>query len=260
MKLTVYHLDSFTDRPFTGNPAGVCPLEKWLDDSVMQSIAAENNLSETAFFVPDGADFRIRWFSPKAEVDLCGHATLASAHIIFSVLIPERSTVTFRSKTDTLRVNKRNDGLIELDFPSRPATPSDGLARLGEALGAAPAKLFEAADFMAVYETADVIRTLVPNKDLLAGLPLRGVIVTAPADDCDFVSRFFAPKLGIFEDPVTGSSHCTLTPYWSHRLGKKDLVARQISSRGGTLYCTNRGDRVGIAGHAVLFLTGTISI
>ena len=259
MNIPFYHIDAFTGTVFSGNPAGVCPLAAWIDDSLMQRIAAENNLSETAFCVPAGADYHIRWFSPVAEIDLCGHATLAAAHVVFSWCEPGRTSVTFHSKSGPLHVTKRGD-LIELDFPARPAEPADDATRLGDALGIMPEESWAAEDYLAVYRSEEAIRNLIPDRGRLAALPLRGVIATAPGEHCDFVSRFFAPRLGILEDPVTGSSHCTLIPFWSHRLQKQTLIARQLSTRGGELTCTDHGIRVSIAGRATPYLVGTISL
>lgn len=260
MKLPIYQVDAFTDRLFGGNPAAICPLEDWLPEVVMQAIAAENNLSETAFFVREGEGYGLRWFTPEAEVDLCGHATLATAHVIFQILEPRRTQVAFRTlKAGVLNVARDGD-MVVMDFPSRPGVPVPPMPQLAAALGKTPVEVLKSRDVMAVYAQADDVAALTPNMGLLAALG-EWVIVTAPGEDgIDFVSRFFAPAQGIPEDPVTGSAHCTLTPYWAARLGKTRLEARQISKRGGALTCTLNGDRVKMAGRAVLYLEGTITV
>ncbi|HXY40365.1 MAG TPA: PhzF family phenazine biosynthesis protein [Vicinamibacteria bacterium] len=260
MKLPLYQVDAFASGVFSGNPAAVVPLERWLDDDTMQKIAAENNLSETAFFVGGAGEYHIRWMTPSAEVDLCGHATLASAWVIFHRLDPRRSEVAFRSKSGPLRVSSDGDRL-SLDFPSRPAVPADGsLSAVAEALGRRPLAVLAARDYLAVYESEHDVRCLQPDMAKTAALDRMAVIATAPGRDCDFVSRFFGPGVGVPEDPVTGSAHCTLVPYWSRRLGKPSLFARQVSARGGELWCGERGDRVSVAGRAALFLEGTIEL
>jgi len=257
MRVPVYQVDAFTSRLFAGNPAAVCPLEDWLEDSVLQAIAAENNLSETAFFVRQGDRFHLRWFTPALEVDLCGHATLASAFVILNYLQPAREAVAFDTRSGELIVRRDGDRL-SMDFPARPPVACDVPRGLVEALGASPARAFRSRDLMAVFETEEEIRALRPRMDLLAQVDAFAVIVTAPARDVDFVSRFFAPRGGIAEDPVTGSAHCTLVPYWSRRLGKNSLHARQVSARGGELWCEDRGDRVTLKGQAVRFMQGEI--
>src|SRR6266542_5599006 len=260
MRLPLYQIDAFAEGPFTGNPAAVCPLEAWLPDPVMQQIAAENNLSETAFFVPEGEDYRLRWFTPTTEVDLCGHATLASAFVVFGWLKPERNEVTFATQQAGPLTVTRDGDLLALDFPARPPMSCPAPPGLGQALGRPPTTVLAARDYLAVYEAADDIRALAPDFAAIAGLDRFAVIATAPGTDgIDFVSRFFAPARGVNEDPVTGSSHCTLIPYWAERLGKSRLEARQLSRRGGTLSCAMRGDRVTIAGRALLYLEGIIS-
>jgi PhzF family phenazine biosynthesis protein len=253
--LPIYQVDAFTSQVFGGNPAAVCPLEEWLDDARMQSIAAENNLAETAFFVKRGDRYDLRWMTPKVEVDLCGHATLASAFVVFNYLEPKRREVVFDTKSGELIVRRDGD-LLRLDFPSRPPERCDPMPELAEALGAVPAELWAARDYMAVFRSEDEVRRLQPDMHRLAKLDRFAVIVTAPGKNVDFVSRFFAPLQGIPEDPVTGSAHCTLTPYWSRRLGKTTLNARQVSERGGELFCEDAGARVLIAGRAALFLEG----
>jgi len=257
MKIPLYQVDAFTGRLFGGNPAAVCPLESWLDDETLQAIAGENNLSETAYFVFNGDGYQLRWFTPEVEVDLCGHATLASAYVLMNHLNPECSDVRFRTKSGELRVT-RNDDLYTLDFPARPAAPCDVPEQLIEALGIKPQEVWAAKAYMAVYESEDEILDLKPDMELLAGLDKYATIVTAPGQSADFVSRFFAPAAGIPEDPVTGSAHCTLIPYWSDCLGKQTLLAHQVSKRGGELLCQDLGDRVKISGRAVLFSEGTI--
>jgi PhzF family phenazine biosynthesis protein len=265
MRIPLYQIDAFvTDAPFSGNPAAVCPLESWLPDAVMQAIAAENNLSETAFLVPEGAngdEYRLRWFTPTVEVDLCGHATLASAFVVFRSLLPGRSEIVFQTgKAGKLTVARDGD-LLAMDFPCRPPQPCAMPASLAAALGRPPSSVLAARDYLAVYDHADEVAALRPDFAALAALDRFAVIVTAPgADGIDFVSRFFAPARGVDEDPVTGSSHCTLIPYWAARLGRDLLAARQLSRRGGDLVCGLDGDRVRIAGRASLYLEGTITI
>jgi PhzF family phenazine biosynthesis protein len=260
MQIRVYHIDAFTDRLFGGNPAAVCPLDSWLPDATMQAIAAENNLSETAFFVREGDDCALRWFTPKVEVDLCGHATLASAHVIFQ-REPSRGSVAFRTvKAGTLTVMRTGEKLA-MDFPARPPKPVTAPHGLAAALGKAPTDVLAARDYMAVYDSSADVAVLAPDFAALGKLDCFAVIATAPGENgVDFVSRFFAPAQGVPEDPVTGSSHCTLAPYWGRRLGKTHLEALQISPRGGKLSCTLVNDRVVIAGKAVLYLEGTITI
>ncbi len=260
MQIPLYQVDAFSGKLFHGNPAAICPLEKWLDDQAMQSIAAENNLAETAFYVPNGKGYHLRWFTPAVEVDLCGHATLASAHVIMSI---RRETaekqVRFQSKSGELIVDREGD-LYALDFPARPPSECAADPALAAALGATPKQVLGARDYLCVFDTEEEVRALAPNMEKLAAIDRFATIVTAPGRDCDFVSRFFAPAKGVPEDPVTGSAHCTLIPYWSQRLGKKKLHARQISKRGGELFCEDRGDRVKIAGRAVKFLEGVIEV
>lgn len=257
MKLSLFQIDAFTNSVFSGNPAAVCPLDAWLSDQQMQAIAAENNLSETAFFVPKGDGFGLRWFTPTCEVDLCGHATLATGHLLLNRLEPKRSAVTFETRSGRLTVTRENDRLV-MDFPAKPAAETEPDAGLVAAVGGAPEKVLAADNYLMVYASAAEVRGLRPRMADLVAFGPRGVIATAPGEDCDFVSRFFAPAHGIPEDPVTGSAHCTLIPYWSARLGKADLHARQISRRGGELFCHDEGARVRIAGRAVLYLEGTI--
>jgi len=252
MRIPYYHVDAFTDTLFQGNPAGVCPLERWLPDEILQHIAAENNLSETAFFVPQEEAFHLRWFTPTVEVDLCGHATLAAGHVLFSELGFLENVIRFNTLSGRLAVT-RDGKIIELDFPARPPMPCDPPQNLLSGLGAQPREVLRARDYMAVFPSAADVAALKPNMALLSQLDCLGIIVTAPGNDSDFVSRFFAPAAGIAEDPVTGSSHCSLIPFWSERLGKNRLFARQISARGGALYCRHLGERVAIGGQAVIY-------
>ena len=272
-KLRIYQVDAFASEVFKGNPAAVVPLETWLDDATMQSIALENNLSETAFFVREGDGFHIRWFTPVTEVELCGHATLASGYVVLDLLERGRARVAFASKSGELVVSVAHpptgsdDASTELamHLPSWPPTPCAAPPKLVEALGIAPREMLAARDYLAVYDSEAEVRALAPNMSLLATLD-RDVIVTAPSGEAgsekgvDFVSRFFAPRLGILEDPVTGSAHCILTPYWAKRLGKTKLRAFQCSSRGGELACEARGASVVIAGRATLYMEGTIYV
>lgn len=260
MKLPIFQLDAFSDRLFAGNPAAVCPLGEWLPDAVMQSIAAENNLAETAFLVGGGGRYHIRWMTPETEVDLCGHATLASAWVVLHELEPGRQEVVFDSASGPLAVRRRDD-LLELDFPARPAQPASAPAGLAEALRAVPSATFASQrDWLAVFASEADVRALQPDMARLRELPLAAVVATAPGDDCDFVSRFFAPALGVDEDPVTGSAHCVLAPFWADGLGRNPLRARQVSRRGGLLSCTVDGARVRIAGAVTPYLRGTIEV
>jgi PhzF family phenazine biosynthesis protein len=261
MKLPLYQVDAFASRVFGGNPAAVVPLERWVADDVLQGIAAENNLAETAFFVGANGEYDIRWMTPTSEIDLCGHATLASAWVVFNRLESGRTEVAFRSKSGVLGV--RADGeRLALDFPSRPAEAAGAgaLEAVTAALGRTPTHLLASRDYLAVFESEDDVRALAPDMARVAALDRMAVIASAPGRDCDFVSRFFGPAVGVPEDPVTGSAHCTLVPYWSRRLGRSSLFARQVSKRGGELWCEDRGDRVKVAGHTALYLTGTIEL
>ena len=261
MRLPLYQVDAFTDHLFAGNPAAVCPLDAWLPDAIMQAIAAENNLAETAFFVREGGDYALRWFTPTVEVDLCGHATLASGHVVMKFLEPQWQSVSFRTmKAGTLIVARAADILV-MDFPARPATAVEPPPGLLAALGGKPREVLRARDHLVVYDSAAEIAALKPDLVALGNVDCWAAIVTAPGEDgIDFVSRFFAPAQGVPEDPVTGSSHTTLTPYWAERLGKTALEARQLSRRGGALRCALNGDRVSIGGCAVLYLEGHISV
>ena len=260
MIIPYFEVLAFTKRLFAGNPAAICLLEeKWLPDDVMQKIAAENNLAATAFLLERHKYFEVRWFSPVVELDLCGHATLASGHVIFHHLNREGNSAHFQSRSDELRVNRTSAQLI-LDFPSRPPAPCKPPKRLEKALGTQPKAVLKGRDYFAVFESESEVAAIHPDFNVLAQLDARGVIVTAPGDSCNFVSRYFAPAMGIPEDAVTGSAHCALIPYWSKQVGKTQLRARQLSKRGGDLFCEDRGERVGIGGNAVTYVEGKIHL
>lgn len=260
MKIRLYQIDAFTERVFGGNPAAVCPLDQWLPDALMQQIAMENNLAETAFYTRDDGRFQIRWFTPEVEVDLCGHATLAAAFAIFNFERFGGPAIEFGSRSGLLRVFKDGD-LLTLDFPADRPIKSAAPDGLTEALGLSPVEVYRGkSDYMLVYSTAGQIENMKPDMLRIASIQARGIIVTAPGDDVDFVSRFFAPQSGIPEDPVTGSAHTTLTPYWAGRLERMELHARQLSKRGGWLRCRLAGDRVEISGQARPYLTGEIEL
>ena len=259
MNLKMFQVDAFASRVFTGNPAAVVPLALWLPDAILQSIAEENNLAETAFFVPSGNGFHLRWFTPAAEVDLCGHATLASAFVLYECLGYAEPKIHFHTRSGELIVEKAGADL-RMTFPATLPEPCATPPQLIAALGHAPQRTLSAFDYIAVYETEEQIRALVPNFNHMMDLDLRGVIATAPGRDCDFVSRFFGPKLRVNEDPVTGSAHCELAPYWAQQLGRTRLTAQQLSARGGSLVCEVSGDRVVLIGRAVLYMTAEISI
>lgn len=260
MELMLYQVDSFTSKPFAGNPAAVCPVDEWPEEHLLQSIAAENNLSETAFVGPGENGLAIRWFTPTAEVDLCGHATLAAARVLFARDAVEGDRVEFESRSGMLSVTRLDNGRLEMDFPAWPAEQFEVTPGIAQTLGAVPQELWIAKYYMAVFETEDEVRALQPDMNRVMQLDSTGLIVTAPGRDVDFVSRFFAPRVGVPEDPVTGSTHCTLAPYWGQRLGKTAMRARQVSKRGGDLWCTLDGNRVRIAGHAVEVMSGVIKI
>lgn len=259
MKIKQYQVDAFTTRIFSGNPAAVCPLDAWLGDDLLQAIAEENNLSETAFFVRTENGFRLRWFTPVAEIDLCGHATLAAAHVIFEMLGYAKPTIAFETRGGILTVEKKG-ALLVMDFPSVPPKPCVAPTTLLTGLGLQPVEILAADDYFVVLDSEDAVLSIKPDFAKLAELDLRGIIVTARGRDADFVSRFFAPKFGIPEDPVTGSAHCALTPYWSAKLGKQVLSARQVSKRGGNIQCELMGNRVMLAGHAVTFMEAEIFV
>jgi PhzF family phenazine biosynthesis protein len=260
MTIPLYQVDAFTLGPFSGNPAAVCLLDAWLSDTSMQRIAAENNLAETAFIVPRDDGYDLRWFTPTVEVDLCGHATLAAGYVVLNHLQPVLESVAFETKSGKLVVTRDGERL-SMDFPARAPTPIPVSDALSEALGAIPSEVHLSRDILAVYDDEASVRALSPDQAKLLALDEGfGVIVTAKGDTVDFVSRFFVPKGGIAEDPVTGSAHCTLVPFWAERLGRSQLVAHQVSPRGGELHCEHRGDRVIMSGHCVLFLTGSIHL
>ena len=259
MELPIYQVDAFASSIFRGNPAAICPLTEWLPDETLQAIAVENNLSETAYFVRQGERFHLRWFTPGSEVDLCGHATLASAFVLFHFLNEPGKTIYFDTKSGELTVTREGE-LLTLDFPSRPPAAFEAGPELLAAIGGQPIEVCKARDVVLVYKTEAEILALKPDMGALSKLDHFGFIVTAPGTTCDFVSRFFAPAKGVPEDPVTGSAHTTLIPYWAKRLGKSELLARQVSKRTGELYCKLEGDRVKIAGYAAPFLRGTITL
>lgn len=260
MKLQIYQADAFAAGLFKGNPAAVIPLTEWLSDELMQQIAMENNLSETAFFVPEGDHFHIRWFTPKAEVRLCGHATLATAHVLFNELNYQGELLEFESLSGILTVKKVGDKL-QLDFPADLAQEVESIETFTEAFGTKPLQTFKGrTDYMLLFDSEETIQNINPNIQLLLSTNARGVITTAKGNEVDFVSRFFAPAVGVNEDPVTGSAHTTLIPFWTNKLGKTELTALQLSARGGQLWCTLSGDRAFIAGKAVTYLRGEIEI
>ncbi|MHC4646670.1 MAG: PhzF family phenazine biosynthesis protein [Planctomycetota bacterium] len=260
MEIPYYQVNAFTKAVFGGNPAGVCPLEDWLADQQMQAIAAENSLSETAFFVRKGDTYELRWFTPKIEVDLCGHATLGSAFVILNYLDESATSAEFTTKSGILTV-KRDGELLAMDFPAWEVTRTSTPEQLIKALRHEPNELWcSERDYVVVYESEEDVKSLRPIFDKLKNLDRLAVCVTAPGRKSDFVSRFFAPRGGIDEDPVTGSSHCELIPFWSERLRKKQLRALQLSRRGGELFCEALGERVRIAGHAVIYSRGVINL
>ena len=259
MKYTIYQIDAFAEQPFEGNPAAVVPLDEWLPDATMQAVAEENNLSETAFFVPANDSFHIRWFTPNKEVKLCGHATLAAAYVLFNILGYKQGVLSFDSLSGPLSVSK-NDDILTLNFPAQPPEGCDIPPLLSKGLGHPPKECLSHDDFLAVFENEEVVLGIVPDHQWLKQLDLRGVIATAPSAEVDFVARFFAPKCGIPEDPVTGSAYTQLVPYWSNKLGRSKLNAKQISPRGGKLFCELQDNRVLISGSAVKYLEGEIEI
>jgi PhzF family phenazine biosynthesis protein len=260
MTIPIYQADAFTDQLFGGNPAAICPLSEWLPDEVMQQIAKENNLAETAFFVKTTNGFALRWFTPEYEIDLCGHATLASAHILFTELAYNGDTIHFETVKAGVLTVKRDGDKYTMDFPSRPPIPIEVPNGLTEALGKQPIAILRSRDYFVVYETEDDILNITPDFFALSKMDTVGVIITAPGKKSDFVSRFFAPGAGIPEDPVTGSAHCNLIPYWANKLGKEKLHAYQLSARKGELWCELKGDRVLMSGKAVTYLKGEIFI
>jgi PhzF family phenazine biosynthesis protein len=261
MNISIYQADAFTDKLFGGNPAAICPLDKWLPDEIMQKIAIENNLAETAFFVKNETGYKLRWFTPEYEIDLCGHATLASAHILFTELGYQQDAIHFETVKAGVLIVKKNGDKYTMDFPSRPAINIELPIGLAEALSEKqPLEVLRSRDYLLVYESENDIRDISPDFFALSKMDTVGVIVTAPGKETDFVSRFFAPGAGIPEDPVTGSAHCNLIPYWAEKLGKNKLHAYQLSSRQGELWCELKGDRVLISGNAVTYLKGEIFV
>ncbi len=261
MELTIYQADAFTNKLFGGNPAAICPLQEWLSDELMQQIALENNLSETAFIVSDGADYEIRWFTPTIEVALCGHATLATAHICFTELNHPAQKITFRSKSGPLTVYKSKHGYT-MDFPIDPIQKVETPLNMVEALGGvSPIATFKGStDYLVLLDSEETVAQLQPNYGVMATIPARGIIVTAKGEKVDIVSRFFGPQSGIAEDPVTGSAHTTLVPFWAKKLNKSILTAHQISKRGGILFCELQENSVLISGNAITYMRGSIQV
>lgn len=262
MKLKIYQIDAFTDQIFGGNPAAVCILDAWLDTKIMQAIAQENNLAETAFIVQNNATYELRWFTPEVEVDLCGHATLAAAYVLFNYHGHIENTIRFYSqRSGELRVQKAKNNYLVMDFPSDNIVAIQGNTAINKAIGLTPERTIKGkTDYLLVYNSQEEIEQIAPNFSLLDKLDCRGVIVSAPGNKVDFVSRFFAPQCGVPEDPVTGSAHTTLTPYWTKVFGKTKMTAKQLSKRGGDLVCEYLGERVKISGKAIPYLIGEINI
>ncbi len=262
MKLTLYQVDAFTDHVFGGNPAAVCLLEEWLESALLQKIAQENNLAETAFIVQQNSSFELRWFTPETEVDLCGHATLAAAYVLYNHYGYLENTIRFNSpRSGELLVTKEVDGFMTLDFPRDQIIALQNDTAITKAIGLTPQRTIKGkTDYLLIYNSQQEIEAIQPNFHLLNQLDCRGVIISAQGEHVDFVSRFFAPQCGIPEDPVTGSAHTTMIPYWSKVLGKTKMTARQLSKRGGELLCKHLGERVKISGKAVLYLVGEITI
>lgn len=260
MNIDLYQVDAFASKPFEGNPAAVCPLEAWLDDTLLQAIATENNLSETAFFVPTESGYHLRWFTPSVEVDLCGHATLAAAWVIFNVLGDSAETLAFETRSGQLLV-QRNGNDLAMDFPAKVVEPLAMEAEVKAALGINEIEeLLISDDIVVVVNDAQLIESLTPDMQQLKHLPGRGIVVTAKGSDVDFVSRWFGPKVGVEEDPVTGSAHTSLAPFWARKLGKRQLTARQGGARKGALSCEIEGERVIIKGCVAPYLKGVITL
>jgi len=257
MKLKLYQVDAFTEKLFGGNPAAVCPLDRWLDDELLQNIAAENNLSETAFFVKTDKGYHLRWFTPTVEVDLCGHATLAASYVLFNVMKKENSRIVFDSLSGQLVVTKL-DEFITLDFPSGSSEKVEIKDHHLKCINVSPLEVYKASKMMFILKNEDEVRNAIPNYEEILKLESDGLIITAKGNEVDFVSRYFAPHAGIPEDPVTGSAHTILTPHWANKLNKKKLIARQVSERGGLLSCEDCNERVKISGNAVLYSVGEI--
>ena len=259
MRISYQQVNTFTRNPFGGNPAGVCFLEHWIPDPLMQSIAAENDLPETAFLVPKGTDFELRWFTPKIEIDLCGHATLAPAYLLFTEMGYRGDAVRFHSKSGLLGAARRGE-VTELDFPAWSIEPCEAPPALVRGLGKKPRAVFKCRDYVAVYDDEADVAAIRPDISTLASLECLGVIATAPGKDSDYVLRFFAPRAGVDEDPVTGSAQSSLIPYWAGRLGKRELLSRQLSQRRGEILCRELGERVGIGGRCVVYSRGEIQV
>ncbi|NLR80525.1 PhzF family phenazine biosynthesis protein [Chitinophaga eiseniae] len=261
--IPIYQVDAFTDELFKGNPAAVCPLEAWLPTEVLQLIAAENFLPETAFFVPTGqpGHYELRWFTPEIEMDLCGHATLACAHILMNHLGWDMHQISFHTQSGVLMVHKQNERLV-LQFPARPATAATLPPEIAKGMGVYPMEVLKARDYLLIYHDEEIIRNLRPDRSILDQINLDpgGIIATAKGKTVDFVSRFFTPQASIFEDPVTGSAHCSLIPFWSQQLGKKTMTALQLSARTGKLYCEDAGDKVTIGGTCRTYMEGNIFV
>ena len=261
MKLDIYQVDSFTDTLFSGNPACVIPLDKWLPDEIMLKMARENAVAETAFFIRKEGSFALRWFTPDIEMDLCGHATIAAAHIVRTALRLNEKTIVFDTKSGRIDV-VFSEGIYYMDLPSRSPGPVELPATIRESLSLQPIEVFKARDYILVYGSEEDVRSIKVDRVSFDRINLDpgGVAVTAPGRDCDFVSRFFTPQATILEDYVTGSSHCSLVPYWSGRLGRSRLVAEQVSVRPGRLYCEDKGGRVSVGGGAVTYSAGYIAL
>lgn len=265
--MNYYVVDVFTDELFKGNPAGVCLLDHWIDDDKLQSIAYENNLSETAFLVKQNGCYDLRWFTPTIEIDLCGHATIASAYVLFNFYEKALQEISFKTKSGIMKVSQKGKTLF-LDFPTRKATPTINYKTFNKAFSCENIGVYKAVDFLVVFEDESQVKNINPDFSILSKIKNEaqidndsfGIIITAKGTDCDFVSRFFAPNAGVDEDPVTGRAHCTLIPYWAEKLGKSKLTARQLSKRTGEIDCEFCGERVLIGAKAVLYLTGSISI
>jgi PhzF family phenazine biosynthesis protein len=261
MRIKIYQVDAFTDKVFSGNPAAVCPLSgEWLDDSTMQDIAMENNLAETAFYIKRNDVYHIRWFTPEIEVDLCGHATLATAHVLFEYENYQNNEIHFNSRSGMLRVRKNNE-FITMNFPADTVEKVDITDEITSCFDIRPIEAIKGkTDYMLIYKNEAQIKDIKYNLNMINRIDARGIMITAKGTDCDFVSRFFAPQSGISEDPVTGSAHTTLTPYWSKVLNKTELTAKQLSKRKGFLLCRYLGDRIEISGKATLYLVGEITV
>ncbi|MGK0271497.1 MAG: PhzF family phenazine biosynthesis protein [Cocleimonas sp.] len=261
MNIPIFQVDAFSNKIFSGNPAAVCVLDAWLDNTTLQNIAAENNLAETAFIIPSVSGYDLRCFSPEVEIDLCGHATLASAYVVFEYLQTDIKTISFSTMSGELIVTKASDGKLSMDFPSRQVTWGSINYKISQALGKAPTQIWESNDLLVLYDTEEDIKNLKPDMEKLLKITnFFGIIVTAKGNDVDFVSRFFAPNAGIPEDPVTGRSHCVLTPFWANKLKKNELHAIQLSKRSGEVFCENKGDRVIMCGNAALYMKGEITL